>query len=307
MIKMKEYLKCYGEIIQLYKLYDENPEITVQKVNKILKDSFVDFFKDQKTNLFTFKIRYLNQNNISKDVDINELIELRYKIYMSSTGSNILTEENKGSKEIITNKFVSLIDNISQLNNTLNSLIKSGYPYISHFSLKVVNAEAFSEKEKNKNLEKIIDEYKSEEKKFKKIIKKGYETKPLLRLFFAYQFIQLHEHIMKSQDKDNPENSKPSKKFMWLINYMTLNHISDFEVDFKVNEKLDCISNINNYLEKLLKFNSINIEQIYNTNKILMDIELAPGLYRKTKDGNTDLSIDIINLYIILKHVYIEQ
>ena len=101
---------------------------------------------------------------------------------------------------------------------------------------------------------------------------------------------------MKSQDKDNPENSKPNKQFIWLINYMTLNHISDFEVDFKVNEKLDCISNINNYLEKLLKLNSINIDQIYNTNKILMDIELAPGLYRKTKDGNTDLSIDIINL-----------
>ena len=33
---------------------------------------------------------------------------------MSSTGSTILTEENKGGKEIITKKFVSLIDNISQ-------------------------------------------------------------------------------------------------------------------------------------------------------------------------------------------------
>ena len=168
MIKMKEYLKNYGDIIQLYKLYDENPEVTVQKVNKILKDSFVDFYKDPKTNLFTFKIRYLSQKDASKDVDINELIELRYKIYMSSTSSNILTEENKGSKEVITNKFVSLIDNMSQLNDTLNSLYKSGYPFINKFSIKIENAEAFYEKEKNKKLEKIIDEYKSEEKKFKK-------------------------------------------------------------------------------------------------------------------------------------------
>ena len=272
-------------------------EVTVQKVNKILKDSFVDFYKDEKTNLFTFKIRYLNQNNISKDVDINELIELRYKIYMSSTGTNIPTEGNKGSKEVLTNKFVSLIDNMSQLNKTLNSLIKSGYPYISKFSLKIVNGEAFSEKEENKNLEKIIEEYRAEEKKFKKIIKRGYETKPLLRLFFAYQFIQLHEQIIKSQNKDNEENIKPSKNFMSLINYMTLNQISDFDIDFKINKNLDCIANINNYLEQLLKANSVNIEQIYNTNKILNDIGLAPGLFRKIKDTNTDLNVDIINLY----------
>ena len=53
---------------------------------------------------------------------------------------------------------------------------------------------------------------------------------------------------------------------------MTLNHISDFEVDFKVNKKFDCISNINNYLSILLKLNSINIDQIHNASKILMNI-----------------------------------
>ena len=140
MIKLKEYLKCYGEIIQLYKLYDENPEVTTQKINKILKSSSVSFYKDEKTNLYTFKIIYSNQNNVNKDIDISELSELRYRIYMSGTGTNLLTEENKGredlvNKEAMTNKFVTLIDNLNQLNKTLNRLIKSGYPFISHFSL----------------------------------------------------------------------------------------------------------------------------------------------------------------------------
>ena len=301
MIKMKEYLKCYGEIIQLYKLYDQNPEVTVQKVNKILKTSFVDFYKDPKTSLFTFKIRYYNQKNAIQDVDISELSELRYKIYMSSTGTNILTEEKKDvrSKEIITNKFVSLIDNINQLNSTLNSLIKSGYPFIIKFSLKIEDAEAFSENDKSKNLEKLIEEYKSEEKKFKKIIKNGYKTKPLLRLFYAYQFIQLYEQIIKFQDKENSP-SEPDKNILWLVNYMTLNQIYDFDVDYKYNDKLDCISNINCYLELLLKANNTTLDQIYNTNKVLFDVQLTPGLYRRIKDkhGNySDLTVDLINLY----------
>ena len=85
--------------------------------------------------------RNIYQKDIKKTIDVNELNELRYKIYMSGTGSNLITEDNKNkkeeSKEVLTNKYVGLIDNINQLNNTLNSLIKSGYPFIKDFTLKI--------------------------------------------------------------------------------------------------------------------------------------------------------------------------
>ena len=308
-IKMKEYLKCYGEIIQLYKLYDENPEVTTQKINKILKSSLVSFYKDEKTNLYTFKIIYSNQNNVNKDIDISELSELRYRIYMSGTGTNLLTEENRGredlvNKEAMTNKFVTLIDNLNQLNKTLNRLIKSGYPFISHFSLKIENSETFDEKDKSKNLQKIIEEYKSKSKKFKKIIKNGYQTKPLLRLFYAYQFIQIHEQILlplSKKDENNNQIIEPSKYIMNLINYMMQNQIYDFDIDFKYREDLDVIANINNYLELLLKKNDMTLDKIYGSNKMLENIELTPGLYRKIKEGDySDLSVDIINMYLNL-------
>ena len=38
-IKFNEYLKSYGEIIQLYQLYNENPEMTIEKISNLLKDS----------------------------------------------------------------------------------------------------------------------------------------------------------------------------------------------------------------------------------------------------------------------------
>ena len=76
-LKIKEYLKCYGEIIQFYQMYHENPEIATQKIDKILTDSNANFYKNQ-NNLFTFKIQYCNQKDELKNIDINELKELRY-------------------------------------------------------------------------------------------------------------------------------------------------------------------------------------------------------------------------------------
>jgi len=306
MIKMKEYLKCYGELIELNKVLMKNPEATAKKVEKILKSSEVVFYKNaNNNNLYTFKIVYLYQNNVKKDIDVNELNELRYKIYMSGTGSNLITEENKKeeSKEVLTNKYVNLIDNINQLNNTLNSLIKSGYPFIKEFSLNIENGIAFKPKDKNKTLEKIIEEYKAENKNFKKIIKRGYESSPILRLFYAYQFIQLHEQIMLYQKIKEEEKyfEEPDKKIKSLINYMLNNQIMEYDVKYDFQKKSDCIFNINKYFELLLKENDINLDKIYSINQVLNTIGLAPGLYRSIKEGNySDLSVDLIYLYLNL-------
>ena len=76
------------------------------------------------------------------------------------------------------------------------------------------------------------------------------------------------------------------------------NQIYDFDIDFKYRKDLDVITNINNYLESLLKKNELSLDKIYGSNKLLENIELTPGLYRKIKEGDySDLSVDIINMY----------
>ena len=100
MIKMKEYLKCYGELIELNKIFGKNPEATAKKVEKILNSSEVEFYKNiNDNNLYTFKIVYIYQKDVKRIIDVNELNELRYKIYTSGNGSNLITEENKNKKE----------------------------------------------------------------------------------------------------------------------------------------------------------------------------------------------------------------
>ena len=291
-IKLMGYLKAYGDIIQLFDSYHENPEMTTQKINKILSDSFVKFFKEGKNNLFTFSISYKNQNNEVVQ-NINELEELRNKILMSSTNTNALKKEgddNVINKEKMTNDFVNLIDNIKQLNLTLNSLVKSGYPHKIVLSLKIKNSSAFHENDRNKGLEMLIKEYTNINKEFKKSVKKGYYNYPLLRLFYGRQFIQLHEKT-KNKNLD----------ISHLMNSVSLNRIKDTKVDYEYNNRFDDIENINKYLEKLFNKNNINLDEIYLKNKVKDEIDLSPGLYRKVKSGDfSNLINDILNIYINL-------
>ena len=295
-IKLQGYLNTYGEIIQLYQSYHENPEMTIQKIDSILKESSVKLYKEQQLNLFTFSINYINQNNQNVEAKINELEELRNKILMSSTNTNVLKneeedEQNKRiSKEKITKEFVTLIDNIKQLNDTLNSLLKSGYPKINNLSLIVKNSHAYDKNNSKKNLETIIEEYKEINKNYKKSIKNGYREFPFLRLFYGPQFIQLYE-ISRNNDID----------ISHLINSVSLNKIKDTKIKYDYNNGLNEIQNINQYLEKLFYNNNVNLNEIYQNNILMIDSNLSPGLYRKIKYGdNCDLINNILNIYLNL-------
>ena len=303
-IKLQGYLNTYGEIIQLYQSYDENPEMTTQKIGNLLKDSKVEIYKDKKTDIFIYKIKYKNQNGQLIEAALNELEELRNKILMSSTNSNIAKKEeearddknDKKTKKNLTDEFLNLMDNIKHLTKTLNSLQKSGYPNAINFTLKIVNSEAYEENDEEeenpikRNLQEIVDYYNDAKIKFKNSIKKGYETCPFLRLFYGKQLIQLHENA-----------TNKGTDISHLINSVSLNKIKDTKVDFPYNYELDSIENINKYLGKLFKKNGVNLEDIYNKNKIKEDIGLAPGLYRKIKSGDySDLINNVLNIYLNL-------
>ena len=292
-IKLNGYLKTYGEIIQIYKLYDENPEMTIEKINNLIKDSSVKLIKDEKTNLFTFSIQYKKQGNQISEANIKELDELRNKILMSSSNENVLNKEikdqdkNKSDRVKITKDFVNLIDNIKQLNQTLNSLLKSGYSHVKNISLKVQNAKAFQENEEKKDLQKIIDHYREINKNFKNDIKEGYKKFPILRLFYGQQFLTLYQKT-KNQGID----------ISLLINSVTLNNINNPHVDYAYSDNNNELENISFYLEKLFNKYNINLDNIYGKNKVLPELNLKPGLYRKIKVGdNNDLIDNVLNIY----------
>ena len=292
-IKLQGYLSSYGEIIQLFQLYDENPEMTIQKIYNLLKNSIVEIYNEN-NDYFTYNIKYLNQAEKIIEANVNEIDELKNKILISSTTTNLKKEEGKDdkiNKEKLTNEFILLIDNIKQLINTMNSLLQSGYPKIKNLTLKIEDAIAFEANNKEKDLQKIIEEYKNINKKFRKLIQKGYEKYPYLRLFSGKHLIMLYEKI----------NNKDIN-ISHLINSKALNKIKNFNIDFKYNNEIDDnIENINNYLEKLFEVNNVNLDVIYNINKVMNHVNIPPGLYRKVREGdNSELIVNIINIYINL-------
>ena len=294
-IKLQGYLSCYGEIIQLYQLYGENSEMTVQKINSLLEESEIKIF-EEKDDIFSFEIFYMNQKKEKVKLIPNELDELKNKLLISSTNSSkIKKEEGKKdkAKKDLTNDFVNLLDSVKELIDTLNNLIKIGYPYIINLTIIVKNSEAH-DNINNKNLREIITGYKTTIKDYKSLIRKGYTNFPLLRFFYGKQLIQLHKKV-KNNNNINDIN------FSYLINSVALKEVKNFQTKFEFDNSKDNIENINNYLDSLFQLNQINIDEILNKNKVLDDSQLFPGLYKyEKKFDNSELIVNIINLYINL-------
>ena len=293
-IKMQGYFGCYGEIIQLYQLYGENSEMTVQKVNNILNESDVFILEDQ-NGIFSFEIFYQNQNGERIKLIPNELDELKNKLLISSTNSSkIKKKKGKEDKEkkALTDDFVNLLDGIKELIDTLNNLIKSGYPSIINLILKVRNSIAYDEKDSKKTLNDICIEYKKIIKEYKHIIKQGYTKFDLLRFFYGKQLIQIYKKIKNTNINNRIDISH-------LINSVALNKITNFQTKFIYDEAKNNIENINNYLEQLFSLNRVDIYNLLKINSVLPEAFLVPGLYKyEKKFNNSELILNIINIYI---------
>ena len=292
-INLQNYLNTYGEIIQLYESYGENPEMTIQKIQSLLEESRLYLYKDEKNDLFTFKLEYKNKNNNKVESFEYQLEELRNKLLLSSSTSNNNEANNDNilNKSELTKKYIILIENLSKLTKTLNSLIKAGYPDLNGFNLIIRNSEAYDEKN-NLNLQNLMRTYKIKNKNFRDSIKNGFGKFPLLRLFYGKQFIQIYENL-KNKNID----------ISHLINSVTLDQIKNNNIDYKYNDRGSLLENINSFLEKLFRINNIRLSQIYKLNLVLRDYELGPGLYRKTKSAqskSSDLINNILNIYLNL-------
>ena len=295
-IKLQEYLNSYGEIYQLYQLYDENSEMTTQKISNILKNSILEIYKQNDENdLFIYKIQYFNYKNKKIEINSNDIDELKNKILISSTkNTNIIHDEGNNTvinKEELTNKFVDLIENIQQLTKFLNQLIESGYPFLDNFILQINDSEAFKKGNREMKLKNIMENYDEENRKYKDKINNGYINFPLLRLFYGKKFIKLYLKITKNKNID----------ISHLVNSMSLNRIHNFNIDFEYNNNKDNIENINEYLNLLFTKNKCKLEDIYEQNRILNNLDLSPGLYKIEKNTkNFDLNTNIISLFFNL-------
>ena len=296
--RIQSYQNVYGEIKRVYQLFHENPVVTIEKIKIVVMDSSIDICKDNATDYFTFKMNYKHIiDNVEKNeiIDTREIEELRNKILLSSKNSNSLNKQNEDNEEQIIDKekmskeYINLIDDLKQLTLTLNSLLQTGYPYLTNLKLNVKNF--ITTDENGKVLKDIMEDYKKKNSAFKNSLKEAYEKFPLLRLFYSQQFIQLYNQV----------KHKNSKNIFHLINSVCLNQINNHEIEYEYNDDINELENINNYLEELFKLNNLSFDQLFKKNQVLEEKKLTPGLYRRVKSGeNNDIIEHILNIYLNL-------
>ena len=292
--RYESYQKIYGEIRRVYQLYniDEAIMMTIEKIKSINANSIVDIYKENSSNIITFKIEFIDKRNEKQTINVEGLEEFRNKILLSSNNYKALKidkEEDIKEKKDTSNKFISLLDNIKLLTGTMNSLLLSGYPYTIDLKLEV--KDSLVKDIDDKELKDIIEEYKKLNNNFKKSIRDAYEKYPLLRLFQGVQFSQLFKQI---------KNLEINNTFH-LINSISLNRINNINIEYKYQDKINELENINQYLEKLFAINKLSFSQLFERNKVLGEKNISPGLYRRVKQGdNNNMYNSILNIYLNL-------
>ena len=107
-IKLQNYLNSYGEIIQLFESYGENPEMTIQKIESILKDIKINFPENneliQNNNKNNNEIQMLKEQNINYKNPNNSYLKnenVKYRNINSQSDNNkinYIQKLNKNSK-----------------------------------------------------------------------------------------------------------------------------------------------------------------------------------------------------------------
>ena len=164
-----------------------------------------------------------------------------------------MINEKEIYKQQIT-EFNSIVLKINNLSKTVNNLILSGYPRDIFIYLTLENNILINSDDRTKDANEIIKKYEDLFKEYEKEIAKTYKKKPL--------FLSVIESIKKNKEiifllkaASKGENRRCSE--FW---HFKISDISIFSEIFSI---------INNYLEECFTMNKLNLQRIFEKNKLI--------------------------------------
>ena len=293
------YFDKFKEIQNIYEEYLDRPELSRNKIEQILKYSIIDIKFNTKKRLIEIDGTYKDLRSQEKPFDYNDLQELndRALLFCNQSFDNFAkdTVENIEDKKKNFLIFISIFENIDQLIKYLNSLYIKGYPYSWKITLQIKNNIA---KSKGKVLNILLEDYKRLNEDLEIAQTKAYSQKGLIRLIYGNQFYDIYNYLFYKKGDIMPLLQRLSNnKIKNILN----NYIKDScdNSYFDDNEKKfdSMIEKINYFLSQCLKFNKINIKEIYKENLIKEEFhnKLNKGFYIWTE--NMKLDINIVKVY----------
>ena len=259
-LKCFNYLGKYGEIKELYEYsLSDSCEITKEIIQKIMKDSTIKITKE--LNCFNFILVY--ENNIIQLKDIKEL----------KNKSLLIKNKIKGDKKyrVQISKFKKIVNNLIKLCGIFNEFISSGYPSDIKIEMKIENDVL--------NQKAILKEYKSKYEEFRSMCNEVYIEKPYLRFLYGQLFF----------------HAKIYKESIVLLKYISNGLIKQIpKTPFLPDEPNEFFGNINNYINEAFELNGLNLEKIFEKNKIINE---ECGLRKLAIYKNAETEKILLSLY----------
>jgi hypothetical protein len=190
--------------------------------------------------------------------------------------------------------FVEIVENINILISYLYALFIKGYPNSIKLDIIIDECQAFDSE--NKNIKKIIDNYKVLTNLLEEAQTEAYKERPLIRLIYGQQFYDIYTYLKNS---NNSTNINP------LLNKISDNRIkktpnimNKYNIDNKSNDFKGMIMEIDNFLKESLNINNILENDLYKKNIIKNNFRqiIKPGFYSLCVD-KINLEIQIITIY----------
>ena len=259
-IKFNNYLEKYGEIKELYEysLSDSN-EITKKIIQKIMMNSIISITK--KVDCFNFILQYE-----SSTIELKDIEELKCKSLLIQ---NMFKEDNNYYNQIA--KFKKIVFDWINLCKYIKKFISSGYPSDIEINLILKNGEL--------NQKNILKEYKSKYNEFKSLCNDIYINKPNLRFLYGPLFLC----------------AKKEKELIFLLKYISNGLIKKVpEKPILPDEQQLFFESLDNYITKCFELNGINLEKIFEKNKIIND---QRGIYKLPIYNNSDVGNLLLSLY----------
>ena len=258
LVYITNYMDNYEQIRELNNSLDSSS--LKYKVQELLKSSTY-FLSNKPTD--KFKCIYLEKNgNTNKNLEIEDIKAFRERALLSKK----ITPDYK--------YFIESANEIINISKILEKIRMKGYPGIITVKMNL-KVNIINNKDRKMEINPTKEYYLNEDnskKDYQEIIEKlnyilselktrlinAYESKPMIRFIYGYQFNLLSSHLKQKDDKLIP-----------LLKYIT-NDLYKKEVDnfVPLENELTIQNSINNcekYLNEVLKINNLDFKKIYET------------------------------------------
>ena len=294
------YTNNSGQIQELFAQKLDKSQATLKQIKNIVNGSNFTLFISKSDEIYLkFNGNFINDEKVEKEINFDNLIELRGRAMLTKKLGNEKSKEEKQIHEF-NKKFAERVNEIEKINELLKKIGEKGYSEDIKISINIKDGAPVFCYEENRNFKNFKD-YEDCISYLNNILIKTIDTQlkyykkketELIRYIYGRQFNLLNCYL---------KNFKNDSSLSAFLKYLTNDRIDakvnldnipyDYDYTLNQNDNYVCLlDNINKFLTSFLKKNNITLHCIYEQNIIKEEYKNDfKGLYTYLLQDDKDI------------------